>query len=387
MDAAEPRGGRMIVGVPKEIKPGETRVAILPAGVQALREIRRPVWVQAGAGWLSGISDEEYRQAGARIVRSAAEIWRRCDLLLKVKEPVGAEISRIREGQILFTYLHLAANRSLTEALLRRKCIAIGYETVQTDDGQLPLLIPMSEVAGKLAVQAGAYYLQERKERPGGKLHGRGVLMSGLPGVSPAEVVILGGGIVGTNAAKVAVGLGARVTVIDRDLRKLRYLDDLLGSSVHTLVSTSYNIQRAVREADLLIGAVLIPGARAPRLVTRAMVRKMRRDAVIVDVAVDQGGCVETIRPTTHDRPIYEWGGVLHYGVTNMPAAVPRTSTVALTNATLPYVLALARQGFAGAVRADRSLGRGVNLYRGRVVHAGVGSTFRLPSADLLRLL
>lgn len=354
----------MIVGVPREIKPGEQRVALTPAGARALGEAGHHVLVERGAGAGSGIRDEEYARAGAALA-PAARIWAEAELVLKVKEPLPPEHERLRPGQTLFTYLHLAPAPELTRVLLERRVVGIAYETVQRPDGSLPLLTPMSEVAGRLAAQEGAFYL--------GKAHGgRGILLSGVPGVPPGNVVVLGGGTVGLNAAKVAVGLGAGVSILDVNLDRLRYLDDLFRGQVVTLVSNSFNVAQVVQRADLLIGAVLVAGAKAPVLVTEGMVQTMKEGAVIVDVAVDQGGCVATTRPTTLLEPIYQLYGVIHYGVANMPALVPRTSTFALTNATLPYVLELAERGPAEAVRDNAALARGVNVWQGRIVHPGV---------------
>jgi alanine dehydrogenase len=354
----------VIVGVPREIKPGEQRVALTPAGTRSLVERGHTVLLESGAGIGSGIRDEEFERVGARLA-AREEVWRQAELVLKVKEPVGDEPERLLPGQTIFAYLHLAADPALTRALQKSDAIAIAYETVQREDGSLPLLTPMSEVAGRLAVQEGAFYL--------GRAHGgRGVLLSGVPGVPRGNVVVLGAGTVGLAAARTAVGLGADVVVLDVNLDRLRHVDDLFGGTVVTLFSTSYAIEQVVRRADLLIGAVLIPGARAPVLVSESMVAAMKDGAVVVDVAVDQGGCVATIRPTTLTDPVYRLHGVVHYGVTNMPALVPRTSTFALTNATLPWVLALADKGPARAVAEDRALARGVNVWRGRIVHPGV---------------
>ena len=357
----------IIVGVPKELKAGEQRVAITPGGVRALIEAGHRALVEIGAGAGSGIRDEDYAQLGATL-GPVDQVWAEAELVLKVKEPLPEEYHRLRSGQVLFTYLHLAPAPDLTRALRKADVVAIAYETVQRDDGSLPLLTPMSEVAGRLAVQEGAFYL--------GRAHGgRGILLSGVPGVPPGSVVILGAGTVGLNATKTAIGLGADVSVLDVNVDRLRYLDDLFGSRVATLFSTSLTIARAVQRADLLIGAVLLAGARAPILVTEAMIGQMKEGAVVVDVAVDQGGCVATIRPTTLLEPIYRVSGVVHYGVANMPALVPRTSTFALTNATLPYVLELAGRGPRGAVAVNRALARGVNVWRGAVVHPGVAAT------------
>lgn len=371
----------MRVGVPREIKKHEYRVALTPPGVQALVQAGHMVLVEAGAGEASGFPDEAYARSGAEIVPSAREVFARADLVVKVKEPLPPEYDLLRPGQVLFTYLHLAAEPELTRALLARGVTAVAYETVQLPDGRLPLLTPMSEIAGRMAVQVGAHFL----EHPQG---GRGVLLAGVPGVPPADVVILGGGVVGTNAARMAVGLGARVTVLDVNPDRLRALDDLFGGQVTTLMSNQANIAAAVRRADLLIGAVLIPGARAPHLVSEEMVRTMKRGAVIVDVAIDQGGSVATCdRVTTHEEPVYVRHGVLHYAVANMPGAVPRTATFALTNATLPYVLRLADKGFPAAVSQDGALARGVNTVAGHVTHRAVAEAHGLPYTPLEQLL
>lgn len=369
----------MIVGVPLEIKVGEQRVALTPAGARALTEGGHRVLVQEGAGAGSGIHDEEYAGAGAQL-GPGERVWAEAELILKVKEPVPPEYPRLRAGQVLFTYLHLAAAPGLARELARAGVIAIGYETVQRADGSLPLLTPMSEVAGRLSVQEGAYYL--------GKAHGgRGILLSGVPGVPRGNVVILGGGTAGLNAAKVAVGLGADVSVLDVSLERLRHLDDLFRGQVVTLASNSFNVTQVVQRADLLIGAVLVAGARAPVLVGKDMVERMKPGAVIVDIAVDQGGCVATIHPTTLLEPVYQVSDVVHYGVANMPALVPRTSTFALTNATLPYVRELAGRGAAAAVAADPALARGVNVWRGKIVHPGVAEALKEPPTPLERCL
>ena len=369
----------MLVGVPREVKTGEQRVALTPAGVHALVEDGHGVVVEREAGAGSGMRDDEFVAAGARMA-AVDEVWREADMILKVKEPVPEEYPRLRAGQVLFTYLHLAAVPDLARELIRSGAIAIAYETVQRADGSLPLLTPMSEVAGRLAVQEGAYHL--------GVAHGgRGILLSGVPGVPPGNVVILGGGTAGLSAARIAVGLGADVSVLDVNLDRLRQIDDMFRGQIVTLASNGYNIARAAERADLLVGAVLIAGARAPVLVGADLVARMKPGAVIVDVAVDQGGCVATIHPTTLLDPIYVVSGVVHYGVANMPALVPRTSTFALTNATLPYVRALARQGAAKAVAADPVLAKGANVWRGAVVHptvaAALGETSR-PLAEVL---
>jgi alanine dehydrogenase len=366
----------MIVGVPKEIKDGEERVAAAPAGVRALCEHGHTVLVQAGAGEGSRTSDAEFRRAGARIVRAASQVYARADLILKVKEPLPEEYALLRPGQILFAYLHLASSRELLHALLEREVFALGYETVQTDDGQLPLLVPMSEIAGRMSVQIGARFLEAHSG-------GRGTLLGGVPGVPPAEVVILGCGVVGTNAAKIAQGMGAHVTILDTNHDRLKYLDDVLGGSAFTVYSNAYSIERAAAYADLLIGAVLRPGARAPKLVTRDMVRHMKPGSVIVDVAIDQGGCVATSRVTSHSRPTHLVSEVVHYGVPNIPAAVPRTASHALTNATLPWALELADKGLSSALRTNPALARGLNVAAGRVIHAAVAKDFSLKPATL----
>ena len=356
----------MIVGVPKEIKVAEQRIALTPAGARAFSDEGHRVLVEASGGAGSGFRDEEFVAAGAEIT-DVASVWDKAELILKVKEPLAEEVARIREGQALFTYLHLAAMPDLVRALQARAVIAIAYETVERVDGSLPLLTPMSEVAGRLAVQEGAHYL-------GRAYGGRGILLSGVPGVPHGNVAILGAGTVGLNAAKAALGLGADVSLLDVNLDRLRHADDVFAGRVVTIASNAFNIEQAARRADLLVGGVLVAGARAPRLVSESLVKRMKPGAVIVDVAVDQGGCVETIRPTTLLEPVYTLHGVLHYGVTNMPALVPRTSTYALTNVTLPYALDLARKGPIRAVRESAELARGVNLWRGRVVYPAVAA-------------
>ncbi|MGH9832892.1 MAG: alanine dehydrogenase [Blastocatellia bacterium] len=358
----------MIIGLPKEIKDNESRVGLTPAGVKTLNDYGHTVLVEKDAGTGSGISDDEYRTAMGQIVDSADEVWQRAEMIIKVKEPVGPEYQRMREGQILFTYLHLAPDPTLTQAMLERKVTGVAYETITNDEGHLPLLTPMSEVAGRMAVQIGAFYLQ----KPEG---GRGVLMGGVPGVLPAKVSIVGGGVVGINSIKMAVGLGANVTVLDKNLERLRYLDDIFGAKIRTLMSNPYTVQEAIANADLVIGAVLIPGASAPHLVTRPMLSTMHKGAVIVDVAVDQGGCIETTRPTTHSDPTFYVDDVLHYCVANMPGAVPRTSTFALTNATLPLALKLANKGFKDAIAKDRHLKAGVNTYAGHITYEAVAES------------
>ncbi len=361
----EGRIERMKVGVPREVKNHEYRVALTPAGVTELLRAGHEVVIEHDAGAGSLIPDADFKAAGAQILLNADDVWGAADLVLKVKEPIAEEYHRMHSGQTLFTYLHLAANLDCTKALMDAGIDAVSYETVQLPDGSLPLLAPMSEVAGRMAVQVGAQYLEKMNG-------GRGVLLGGVPGVPAARVVILGGGVVGTNAAKIAVGMGAHVTIIDRDLDRLRELDDIFLSKISTLASSAYAIHGAISEADLIIGAVLVAGAAAPRLVTREMLKDVQNGAVIVDVAVDQGGCIETTRPTTHSNPTYYEEGVLHYCVANMPGAVPRTSTFALTNATLPYVLRLANRGFLGAIQGGPGLKEGVNTYAGKLTYEAV---------------
>ncbi len=362
----------MLVGVPKEIKDNEYRVAMTPAGVQQLIEQGHTVLVETKAGEGSRFPDDQYARVGAKIVPTAADAWG-AELVVKVKEPIAVEYPFLRADLVLFTYLHLAAEEKLTRAMIDSGVTGIAYETVEAPDGSLPLLTPMSEVAGRMAVQVGAYYL----ERP----HlGRGMLLGGVAGVPGANVVIIGGGVVGTNAAHIALGMDANVTILDTNLERLRFLEHVLHGRLTTVASNSYNIAEAVQAADLVIGGVLIKGARAPRLVTREMVSTMRQGSVIADVAVDQGGCVETIHATTHSAPTYIVDGVVHYGVANMPGAVPRTSTLALSNATLPYVLRLARKGADGAMAEDpNGLAKGLNTYRGQVTYAAVAECFALP--------
>ncbi|WP_018131892.1 alanine dehydrogenase [Effusibacillus pohliae] len=371
----------MIIGVPKEIKDSENRVAITPAGVEALKSHGHDVYIEKSAGVGSGFTDEEYRQKGAAILDSAAEVWSKADMVMKVKEPLPAEYGYFREGLILFTYLHLAPEPELTKALIDKGVVAIAYETIQLPDRSLPLLTPMSEVAGRMAVQIGAQFL----EKPYG---GKGVLLGGVPGVPPAEVVIIGGGVVGTNAAKMALGTGARVTILDVNPDRLRYLDDIFGGRITTVMSNSHNIEQAVQKADLLIGAVLIPGARAPKLVKEYMVKGMAKGSVIVDVAIDQGGSVETIdRVTTHSDPTYEKYGVVHYAVANIPGAVPRTSTLALTNVTLGYALQIANMGYKAAVADNPALAKGVNVVNGKVTYEAVATALGHPYVPLEQAL
>lgn len=366
----------MIIGVPKEIKNNEYRVAMLPAGARALIENGHKVLVERSAGEGSGISDEEYLQVRAEVRQAAKAIFEEAEMIVKVKEPLPQEYDLLHEGQMLFTYLHLASALELTKALLRQKVMGIAYETVQLADGSLPLLIPMSEIAGKLSVQVGAYHLQ----RDNG---GSGVLLGGVPGVRAGNVVIIGAGTVGTNAAKVALGMGAAVTILDINIGRLRYLSDILEGKLTTLASNKSNIEAAVAHADLVVGAILIPGAKAQKLVTRDMIARMRKGSVIVDVAIDQGGCCETTRPTTFDDPVFIVDGVIHYCVANIPGAVPRTSTFALTNATLPYILKLAGLGYEEALRRDDSLRKGLNVFKGKLVCKPVAESLGLEYAPI----
>jgi len=370
----------MIIGVPKEIKDGEQRVAITPAGVRAFCDRGHTVLVEARAGEGSRILDTEYRRAGARVVSQVRQVFERAEMVLKVKEPLPPEYPLLRRGQILFTYLHLASSRELVDALLDSGVHALGYETVQTDSKALPLLIPMSEIAGKMSVQIGARLLEAQAG-------GRGTLLGGVPGVPPAEVVILGCGVAGTNAAKVAVGMGAHVTILDIDHDRLKYLDDVLRGNVITVYANAYTIERACAYADLFIGAVLVAGARAPKLVTRAIVRKMKPGSVIVDISVDQGACVETMHPTSYSEPTFVVSDVVHYGVPNIPAAVPRTSTLALTNATLSWALEIADKGLERALKANPALARGLNVMAGRLTHAAVAQAFRMRAAGWQEIL
>ncbi|HEX8178877.1 MAG TPA: alanine dehydrogenase [Pyrinomonadaceae bacterium] len=355
----------MLVGLPKEIKDNEYRVGLTPAGVRALTDAGHKVIVERDAGAGSGFENELYQRAGAEIIESADDVWAAAEMIVKVKEPIAPEYPRMKEGLLLFTYLHLAPDPKQTEALLQRKVTGVAYETITDRKGTLPLLTPMSEVAGRMAVQVGAHYLEKMQG-------GRGILLGGVPGVPAARVVIIGGGVVGTNSAKIAVGMGAHVTIIDNNLDRLRELDDIFLTKISTLASSAYMIHDAISQADLIIGAVLVPGAAAPKLVTRGMLKDVPNGAVIVDVAVDQGGCIETTHPTTHSEPTYYVEGVLHYCVANMPGAVPRTSTFALTNATLPYVLKLANKGFLEAVASDPGLKEGVNTYAGKLTYEAV---------------
>jgi alanine dehydrogenase len=355
----------MIIGVPKEVKDHETRVGITPAGAKALVDEGHKVLVEHDAGALSSFHDEEYQAVGAEIVGSASDIWGTANMIVKVKEPIEKEYIYFRPGLVLFTFLHLAPLRELTDALIAKKVTGIAYETVRDKAGMLPLLTPMSEIAGRLSVQIGAAYLEKEHG-------GRGVLLGGVPGVPPGHVCIIGGGMVGINAARIALGMGARVTLVDLNLNRLRELDDIFSGSLHTLYSNAYNVERAVSGADLVIGGVLIPGATAPKIVTKGMVAKMKKGAVIVDVAIDQGGCIETARPTTFSDPSYVVDGVVHYCVTNMPAAVPNTSTLALTNATFPYIMKLAKLGANVAIREHAGIAEGVNTFNGYLTYKAV---------------
>jgi alanine dehydrogenase len=369
------------VGVAKEIKTDEYRVALTPAGARELVQRGHEVMIESGAGEGSSFADSAYRGAGARIANTD-DVWAESELLLKVKEPIASEYGRLRDGLVLFTYLHIAADEPLTRALVDSGIAAVAYETVETNSGGLPLLAPMSEIAGRLAAQAGAYFL----EKP---LGGRGLLLGGVPGVAPGRVVVIGGGMVGYNSAVIALGLGANVTILERSLDRMRHLEEVLSGRVSLVMSSSLQIEESVREADVVIGAVLIPGAVAPKLITREMVRGMKEGAVLADVAIDQGGCAETSRPTTHSEPVYTVEGVTHYCVANMPGAVPITSTKALTNATLPYVEAIADHGLREAVARDPALARGVNVLDGKVTYEAVADAHGLdyePLEDVLPL-
>ncbi len=370
----------MVIGVPSEIKNNENRVAVTPAGVKELCKHGHDVYIQHDAGFDSGFLDDEYIFAGGQILSSIEEIYAIAEMIVKVKEPIELEYKLIKEDQLLFTYFHFASYRPLTEAMLETKAICLAYETVEKADRSLPLLIPMSEVAGRMAVQEGAKYL----EKP---MLGRGILLGGVPGVNPAKVLVLGGGIVGTQSAKMAAGLGADVTIIDVSLPRLRYLSDIMPANVSTLMSNEYNIRELIPHQDLIIGAVLIPGAKAPHLITKDMLKEMKPGTVLVDVAVDQGGCIETCKPTTHEDPIYIIDEVIHYCVANMPGAVPYTSTVALTNATLPYALQLASKGWQKACKENEELKLGLNIVKGEIVYEAVGSAFDLPISDVDKFL
>ncbi len=361
----------MVIGVPKEIKDNEYRVAIVPSGVKILTGYGHTILIQSKAGIGSGIPDEEYQAAGALIVPSAEEVFVKSDILIKVKEPLPQEYPLLRTGQVLFTFLHLASNRSLTEMLMGSGVVAIAYEAVQLEDGTLPILIPMSEIAGRMAPIMATFYLQESQG-------GSGVLVSGVPGVTSGKVTILGAGTVGQNAARIAVGLGARVVILDRDFRHLTHVDTMFDGRITTIASNENSIEEEVSSSDIVIGAVLIPGARAPFLVRKELISKMRKGSVIVDVSIDQGGCIETSRPTTHSKPIFGVEGVTHYCVVNMPGAFPRTSTFALCNVTIPYIVTLANLGWQGALKEDKGLARGLNVVDGKIAHPAVATAFGL---------
>lgn len=362
----------MIVGCPKEIKNNENRVGLTPAGVIELTKRGHRVLVQATAGEGSGYSDAAYKEAGATMVATIEEVYAQAEMIVKVKEPIEVEYSLIRENQLLFTYFHFASYEPLTHAMIERKAVCLAYETVELTDRSLPLLVPMSEVAGRMAIQEGAKYL----EKPSG---GKGILLGGVPGTRRAKVLVLGGGVVGSNAAIMAAGLGADVTIMDISLNRLRYLSEIMPANVTTIYSNEYNIRQHIKTADLIVGAVLIPGAKAPHLITRDMLSLMEPKTVLVDVAVDQGGCIETCKPTTHENPTYEVDGIVHYCVANMPGAVPFTSTVALTNATTPYVIQLADKGWEKACAENASLAKGLNIVKGKVIYPGVAEAFGLP--------
>jgi alanine dehydrogenase len=370
----------MIIGVPKEIKNNENRVALTPAGVAEMVKSGHTVYVQATAGMGSGFSDEDYIHAGATMLPTIEDVYAIAEMIMKVKEPIASEYKLIKKDQILFTYFHFASGEPLTMAMIESGSICLAYETVEMPDRSLPLLVPMSEVAGRMSIQEGAKYLEKT-------YGGYGVLLGGVPGVPPAKVLIIGGGIVGTEAAKMAGGLGADVTIIDVSLKRLRYLDDIMPANVKTLMSNEYNIREMVRNADVIIGAVLIPGAVAPKLITRDMIPTMKPGTVLVDVAVDQGGCFETTVATTHDHPTFVIDHVIHYCVANMPGAVPRTSTLALTNATLPYALQIANKGWKQACMDSEPLRKGLNVVKGKVVYEGVAEAFGLPYQDVQTVL
>lgn len=370
----------MIIGVPKEIKNNENRVALTPAGTQELVKRNHTVYVEASAGEGSGFSDSEYIGAGAKILPKAADVFNIAEMIMKVKEPIEQEYSLIKKDQLVFTYFHFASYEPLAHAMIKTGAVCLAYETVERLDGSLPLLVPMSEVAGRMAIQEGAKYL----EKP---LKGRGILLGGVPGVMPAKVLILGGGVVGTNAAKIAAGMGADVIIMDLNINRLRYLDDVMPPNVRTLVSSEYAIREIVKTSDLIVGGVLVPGAKAPKLITKDMLKTMRPGTVLVDVAVDQGGCIETCKPTTHENPTYIIDDVVHYCVANMPGAVPYTSTLALTNATLPYAIKLAGQGWKKACNENQDLKKGLNVIGGKVVYKAVSDAFNLPYTDVKEFL
>ena len=370
----------MIIGVPKEIKNNENRVALTPAGAAEFRKNGHTVYVQSTAGEGSGFEDSEYEAVGATILSTIEEVYGIAEMIVKVKEPIASEYGLIKENQLLFTYFHFASSEELTHAMLKSNAVCLAYETVERPDRSLPLLVPMSEVAGRMAIQEGAKYL----EKPMG---GRGILLGGVAGVKPAHVLILGGGIVGAQSAKMAAGLGANVTIVDISLNRLRYLEDILPANVDTVMSNEYNIRELIKTADLIVGAVLIPGAKAPHLITRDMLKLMKKGTVLVDVAVDQGGCIETCKPTTHENPIYEIDGIVHYCVANMPGAVPYTSTLALTNATLPYAIQLANKGWQKACAQNEDLKKGLNVVNGKVVYKAVADSFGLEFTSVTDIL
>jgi len=366
----------MIIGIPKEIKPGENRVGMTPSGVMELVKAGHEVFVQSTAGKGTDFFDENYKRVGAEILPTIEEVYEKAEMIVKVKEPIAEEYSLIKEGQLLFTYFHFASSETLTRAMIERKAICISYETVETNDGKLPLLIPMSEVAGRMATQEGAKYLERT-------YNGRGILLGGVPGVPPANVLVIGGGIVGTQAAKIAAGMGADVTIMDLNIDRLRYLDEIMPANVKTQVGNELRIREAVQVNDLIIGAVLVHGAKAPKLITRDMLPLMRQGTVLVDVAIDQGGCFETSKPTTHENPTYIIDNVIHYSVANMPGAVPFTSTLALTNATLPYVLQLANKGWKQACVENTALQKGLNIIQGKIVYKAIADAFGLDYSNL----
>jgi alanine dehydrogenase len=370
----------MIVGILKEIKAEENRVCMTPAGVEVMKQNGHSVLVEKNAGRGSGFNNKAYQQAGAEIVDTAKEIFKRSKMVMHVKEPLPSEYDLIRKDQIIFTYLHLAAAEELTHVLIKSGSINIAYETIQKEDGSLPLLTPMSEVAGRMAIQQGAKYLEMAQG-------GHGILLGGVPGVDPGTVVIIGGGIVGTNAAKMACGLGAKVYILDMNLERLRYLSDVMPSNCFLLMSKPTTVRRLIKEADVVVGAVLIPGAKAPKLITREMLKTMKKGAVLVDVAIDQGGCFETSKPTTHAKPIYNVDGVVHYCVANMPGAVPKTSTLALTNATLPYAVEIANKGWKKAMRENPEIRFGANVVKGKVTYQGVAEAFGLEFTAIDKLI
>ncbi|MDD5011934.1 MAG: alanine dehydrogenase [Phycisphaerae bacterium] len=366
----------MIIGIPKEIKTREYRVSMVPGGVKAFVDAGHKVFVEKGAGLGSGISDEEYKAVGAQILNSPKEVHERAEMIVKVKEPLPPEYEYMREGLIYYTYLHLAAAKEIAEVMMKKKVVGIAYETIQTDNGALPLLKPMSEVAGRMSVQVGARCLEKEHG-------GRGVLLGGVPGVKRGKVAILGAGVVGTNAAKMAIGMGAEVKILDTNLNRLEYLDDIFANKAITVFSDALSVEEAVCESDLIVGAVLIPGASAPKLIKRSHLPKMKKGSVVVDVAVDQGGCIETCKPTTHDDPTYEIDGVIHYCVANMPGAVPYTSTYALTNATLKYALEIANKGMEKALKDNPALQRGVNIFNGKCVHRAVAESLKMQFSEV----